>query len=238
MFFNPNKSIKSSKVTANETVKNNQPEKGMIQVVGRQPRRDVMLYNGPQKPIWMGPPALPQQTIRRWTLRFAMAANAASQTLSSSNLASMLGIFSTSVTTSVFITESFRIRRIRAWATTSIVGVSADLQLKISDAGTTGGQSGPPCTIGDSSSSIDKPAFCQLKIPESSIFARWQDVASTNDFLTYYSDMAGIMDIDFEFILDDLGVLVAGPALSAASPFVLYHKNVATLNVVNPLNGI
>jgi len=192
----------------------------------------------PSRPIYMGPPTYKQQQIRSWRIRCDVAANSATQTLTSANLASLLGIFSTGTTTSVYVSESFRLKEVHLWSWTSTIGTTADVELKLSDTATAGGQSGPPCTIGDSSASTDKPAYAGLRIPLNSIFARWQDVASTNPFLSYFSNFAGIMDLIFEFIMDDIGTLVAGPTLVAATANVLYHKAVGTLTIIEPLNGI
>jgi len=209
-------------------------------VIVRSPKngQDYIGRTRPKEPIWLGPPAYKAQMIRPWMVRTSVAASGTEQTLTSFQLASMLGVISTSTTTSVFLTESFRLRRVRIWAITTSYGTPTEVMLKIADAATSGGQSGPPCTVMDSSASIDKPAFCELVIPETSIFARWQDVSSTNSFLVYLANSEAVMDLHYEFIIDDLGTLVAGPAISAGTLGVIYHKDVATLTAAVPLNRI
>jgi len=192
----------------------------------------------PREPIYMCPPAYKQQIIRSWRIRCNVSANGSTQTVSSFNLASLLGVFAITATTSAMITESFRIRRFRMWSWTQVQGVGVDIEIKLSDATTAGGQSGPPCTIGDSSASISTPAFVEFEIPSDSIFARWQDVSSANSFFSYYSPQTAILDIDFEFIIDDVGSSAAGPAITGATAGNIYHKNIATLTAVAPLNSI
>jgi len=197
-----------------------------------------MLRASPKGGMCMGPPTYKQQVVRTWRIRCDVAANAASQTLTSAQLGALLGIIATSATTSVRFTQAFRLRSVHQWSWTGTIGTTVDISIKLSDTATAGGQGGPPCTIADSSASVEKPAYVGLVLPEDSIFARWQNSSSTNSFLTYYSPQQSVMDLIFDFFIDDLGTLPAGPAIAGAVLGTIYHQNVATLTVVQPLNGI
>jgi len=186
----------------------------------------------------MGPPTYQQQPIRRWTVRCDVAANAASQVITTAGLGGLLGVFATSAVASVYLCNSFRIRKIDMWSYTATIGTTVDINIKLSDTATAGGVGGPPQSIGDSSASIDKPAFVSLTPNNSSVYREWQNSAAANSFFSYYSPQQAIMDIHYEWWLDDLGATVAGPVLVGATLGNIYHKAIATLTVVQPLNGI
>jgi len=191
-----------------------------------------------KEPVWMGPPTYKQQVVREWKIRADVAANAASQTMTAGQLSSHLGIIATSATTSVYLSPSFRIKKVQMWSWTATIGTTVDISIKYTDTATAGGQGGPPQTIADSSASVDKPAYVCLSPENSSIYKDWQNAAAANSILTVYSPQQSIIDITFEFFLDDLGAAVAGPAIAGATLGNLYHHNIATLTVVQPLNGI
>lgn len=178
--------------------------------------------------------------LRKWMVRCDVAANAASQTLTAAQLASVVGIIATSATTSVFMSESFRLRKVSMWSWTATIGTTVDISIKYSDSGNTSGQGGPPCVMNDSSASIDRPAYVTLSPPKTSPMNLWHDSTATNttSMLTYYSPQQSVMDLEFEFIIDDLGVTVAGPAIAGATLGTIYHHIVATLSPVQPLNSI
>lgn len=194
----------------------------------------------PKEPIYMMPPSYQAQSVRPWKVRMDVSANAAVQTLTAAQLASVVGIIATSATTSVFMSDSFRIRRAQLWSWTGTQGTTVDIMLKYSDTGNAAGQGGPPCVAMSSSASFDRPAYVSLKPPKFSQAGLWQDcsVTNTTPLLSYLSPQLAILDLDFEFIIDDIGITVAGPAIGAGTLGVIYHHSVATLQAVTPLNRI
>jgi len=192
------------------------------------------------KPIWKSPPQYKAQPVRHWNLRYDVSASASVQTLTAAQLASMVGLIATSATTSVFMSDSFRLKCVRLWSWTNTAGTTVDIMLKFPDTGNSAGQGGPPCVKMDSSGSFDDPAFVELKPPKNSTAGLWHDCASTNTtpLLSYLCPQLGTADFDFEFIIDDIGVTPAGPVIAGATLGTIYHHNVATLTAVTPLNGI
>jgi hypothetical protein len=158
--------------------------------------------------------------------------------ITAAGLGGMLGVFATSATTSVYLCNSFRLKKVEMWSWTGTIGTTVDISLKISDTATAGGLGGPPQVQNDSSASVDKPAYVSLNPVNSSVYKEWQNSAAANSMIAYYSPQLSIMDFIFEFWIDDLGVTVAGPALAGATLGTIYHKSIATLTVVQPLNGI
>jgi hypothetical protein len=194
----------------------------------------------PVPPIWTKPPHYLAQPVRNWRVRFDVSANAAAQTLSTVQLAAALGIIATAATTSVFLSDSFRLKKTSLWSWTSTPGTTADVMLKYVDSGNGAAQGGPPCLAMDSSASADTPAYVTLVPPKTSMFNLWHDcnTALSTTFMSYLCTNQGILDFEFEFIVDDVGVTAAGPTIAGATLGTIYHKSAATLLAVTPLNRI
>jgi len=191
-----------------------------------------------KEPIWMGPPTYRQQSIRKWMIRCDVAANAASVVYTTAGMGAMLGVFATSAIASVYLCNSFRITKLQLWSWNSTIGTTVDINMKWSDTAFVGGEGGPPQSVGDSSASLDKPAYCSLVPPKTSIYNVWMNAAAANSLISIYSPQSAILDIHYEFWIDDLGANVAGPVLAGATLGNFYHKAVGSLTVVQPLNGI
>jgi len=90
--------------------------------------------------------------------------------------------------------------------------------------------SGPPKTQSDSSVSFDRPAYCCLTPPKdnSSVFSQWLDSSLTTAWIQVVAPAGSIMDIYYNFIIDDIGNTSAGPALAAATIGNVYHKSFVT----------
>jgi len=203
-------------------------------------RKSKKSITRPRPPIWSIPPSYKAQQVRNWRVRCDVTANAATQSLTAANLGALLGITATSATTSVYISDSFRLKRVTMWSWSGTQGTTVDIMLKFPDSGNGAGQAGPPCVIMDSSASMDKPAYVTLRPPKDSAQNLWYDCATTNTtvMLIYLSPQLAIMDLEFEFIIDDLGAAVAGPTIAGATLGNIYHRSTATLLAVTPLNRI
>lgn len=204
---------------------------------GRKQQHSNKLSRRPREPIWKRPPSYKSQPVRSWTIRCDVAGNAAEQVITTFQMSSVLAVIGVTAGTSVFMSDSWRCKRIDLWGWTSTIGTTTDIMLKFADNGTAAGQGGPPCTVMDSSASIDDPAFVSLKPPKGSICSLWQDTgAASYNFFTYKCPQSGIMDIHFEFIIDDIGTLVVGPVGTYVIGNI-FHKQVQTLSPVSPLNN-
>lgn len=205
-------------------------------------RKTRRVRNQPRKVRRQGhplkPPKYRQQPIYSKIVRCDVAASASTQTVTAGQLGGMLGVISTSATTSLYLSQNFRLTKIEMWSWTNTIGTTVDIELKYTDTATAGGQGGPPQTCGDSSASVDRPAYVCLKPLRSSIYSDWQNVASANSLLSFYSPQLAIMDLHFEWFIDDIGALTAGPALTGATTGTIYHHNIATLTAVGPINSV
>lgn len=166
------------------------------------------------------------------------------QTIAMNTLAGIIGVIATSATTSVFLCDQFRLRRVCMWGPVATAGVPVTCMIKYVDDPASNTQSGAPKTVSDTSISFDRPAYVCLEPPKdnTSIFSQWMDSSLTTTVLTVWCPNGTTIDFDFNFIIDDVGQTSIGPALAAATTGVIYHKTFAlggaTVTVANGLNGI
>jgi len=194
-------------------------------------KRNKINYNSPQRPLYLAPPHYTLQENRSWVIRITNGATATVGTTATiAQLAGMLGVIATSATTSQFICDQFRIKRICMWSPVATAGVPVTNELKWVDDPNAAITSGPPRTTSDSSVSFDRPAYVCLQPPRdnSSIFSQWLDSSSTAAWIQWVAPAGSIVDIHFNFILDDIGNTSAGPVLVGATAGNIYHKSFTT----------
>jgi len=185
------------------------------------------------------------QENRTWMVRANTNATATlSSTIAMNALAGMLGIIATGATTSVFLCDQFRLRRVCAWAPVTTAGTPVTVMLKYADDPASNTQSGAPRTVSDTSISYDRPAYACLEPPKdnTSIFSQWMDSSLTTNVLAVVLPAGTTIDFYFNFIIDDIGITSAGPTVAGATAGTIYHKafaaGAATITAVAPLNSI
>jgi len=196
-------------------------------------------------PLTRVPPRYNQQIVRKWTVRCIATTAAVGNQFTVTQIASLMGVFSATTTTSFFPCNQFRLDRLRAWAWTATAGTPASLSAKWIDnpLATTVGISDIPHPVEDVSASTDIPAFIDLKPPRNSFADNWLAVTATPNLLFLTLPANAILDFFFSFLIDDIGTLSSGPALVAASAGTWYHKIITgsagtVLTAVAPLNSI
>jgi len=203
----------------------------MKRTKAKKTNKKKLLYNSPQRPLYLAPPHYIIQENRSWIIR---CTNGATATLGSTatlfQLAGMLGVIATSATTSSLICDQFKIRRICLWSPVSTAGVPVSNMLKWVDDPAATVTSGPPKTQEDSSISFDRPAYVCLTPPKdnSSVFSQWVDSSLATAWIQVVAPAGSIMDIHYNFILDDLGNTSTGPVLVGATAGNIYHKTFTT----------
>jgi len=191
-------------------------------------------YNQPMRPVYLAPPKYIVQENRTWVIRITNGATSTVGTTATiAQLAGMLGVIATSATASQFICDQFRIRRICMWSPVATAGVPVTNEIKWVDDPGSAITAGPPKTCSDSSVSFDRPAYVCLEPPKgnkgaTSIFAQWLDSSSTTAWIQWVAPAGTIVDIHFNFILDDIGNTSAGPTLIGATAGNIYHKSFTT----------
>jgi len=210
----------------------------------RKVSKKIQFHPSP-RPINLAPPAYVSQENRTWMVRASTnATSTLSASLSMTQLAGLLGVIATGATTSVFLCDQFRLRRICVWAPVATAGTPVTCMLKYADDPASNTQSGAPKTVSDTSISYDRPAYCCLEPPKdnTSIFSQWMDSSLTTSIVFVVLPAGAIIDFYFNFIIDDIGVTSAGPTLIAATAGTIYHKSfaagAATITAVAPLNSI
>jgi hypothetical protein len=212
----------------------------------KQPKKSRKVnYHAIPLPIQLAPPPYIAQRVKSDVFRFCTnATSTLAGIFTLANLASMMGLIATAATTSVFLSDMVKIRRICMWSTPATAGVPVTNSIKwIDDPGSTV-TAGPPQTNSGTSVSFDRPAYCCLEAPKSnvSVFSQWVDSSLTTQWVVVVAPAGTIMDLHCDYILDDVGTTSAGPALVAATAGTVYHKIVvtgaATWTAVAPLNSI
>lgn len=198
-----------------------------------------------QRPIALAPPTYSSQENRSWVVRFSCGGTGTvGGQVAMNALAGALGIIGTGATTSVFIADQLRLRRVCIWGPVATAGTPVNVMAKFVDDPSPTVTSGAPKTVQDSSVSFDRPAYVCLEPPKdnSSLFSQWFDSSLTTGWLFLAFPPGSILDFHFNFIVDDIGATSAGPTIAAGTAGTIYHKTfavgAATLTVVSPLNAI
>jgi len=186
---------------------------------------------------------------RTWHLRGQVSGAGVNATanITIAQLAAFMGVVATAATTSNFLIDQFRFRRLAVWAPCVTPGTPVNVSLKFVDdpAGTQ--TSGPPKTVTAVSSDTTKYAYACIEPPKgagaaSSYFNQWQDSSATAGFLNVTWPIGSIVDIWYDWFLDDAGAASAGPTIAGATAGLLYHKNIvlgsSILSASLPLNTI
>lgn len=202
-------------------------------------------YSQIVKPIALSPPAYQTQENRTWTIRSTLSGNPAnSMVLTATQLAAHLGLIAITATTSNLLCDQFKVRRVCVWGPVTTAGTPVNVSLKYVDDPASNTQSGPPKTENGTSSNINEYAYCCLEPPKdnSSIFSQWADASLTTGWIVVTAPVGSIMQIWYNFILDDVGAPSAGPTIAGATPGLVYHKNMlvgaVVWTAVPPLNSI
>lgn len=196
-------------------------------------------------PIALAPPTFRAQVTRSWHLR-AICSGAAPTAFifTVSQLSAFMGIIATSTTTSSLLCDQLKIKRMCVWGPVATAGTPVTTMLKWVDDPASNTQSGPPLTQSDTSVSFDRPAYCCLEPPRgnSSIFSQWADANLNTQWIVIGCPVGAVLDIWYDWILDDLGATQAGPTIAAASLGTIYHKNMVaggtTFSAITAVNSI
>jgi len=202
-------------------------------------------------PNHMTPPTFKAQPIQRKMVRVNVGGGplGSGQTdfLTPQQLAGILGITALTATTSTFIGNQFRLVKAEMWGTTA-VGATCTIGLKWSDnpLAASIGIANPPVGVEDTSISPDVAAHVVLRPPKNSYADNWFGVNATPLLLGVFTNVAaatGTLDLHFEYIYDDIGLIAAGPTIVGGIAGTNYHKSATgsaalTYTVVPPLNSI
>lgn len=196
-----------------------------------QPRRKPSSrpkHRGASQPrLTVGPPTFTLQPMVSRKMQFQIAtANLLNQVVTVAQLGRMCVPFmALTSTTSQFISNQFRVRKISLWAPPPVQGSLTQISLKYSDTNTVQGNTGASNFSGDSSMEPDRPAKCAIKPTPGSSYAQFFGVAASPNFFVITAPIGSVLQISFDHYVDDSGTLTTGPTLTAATTGVLYHGN-------------
>jgi hypothetical protein len=202
----------------------------------KSPKRAQHVMVDSSRDVYTVIPQICLQVTRDWKLRFVNQGAAINNvTFTIGQVAAQLGIIATSAVTSVFLTPVYRLKRVQMWGLTGTV--SAEFP-NLSAAGSALIAS-PPKPKSDTSQAQVRYAYISMKPPKhTALEGMWWNVASIANALTIISlPVLGVVEFDFQWILDDLGATIPGPAIAAAVLGTIYHQTLSGLTVtgLNPI---
>jgi hypothetical protein len=205
-----------------------------------RPERPLHVLVDDSRSVYTTVPKIIVQPIRDWKLRFVNTGAALlGRSFTSMELASIMGIVASGTTTSVYLSSVFRLKRIQIWCLPSAVGTPCTVQAfwaNVIDSGFVLASAPKPVT--DTSLSVDRYAYVSLNIPRNSaVIGKWWNVVHSVSPVVLTAPPDAIIEFDFQFIVDDLGVPAAGPTVAAGIAGTIYHRTVAGLTIQG-LNAI
>jgi hypothetical protein len=181
------------------------------------------------------------QSQRVFKLR-AQASSSYIHLVTWSNLASFVGVIAASSTTSVYLSNCIRLRKIELWAPVQTAGTA--ITSSITWTSSAFDFESPPITRSDSSISYDHPAYLCVLPPRGSVASKWHRSDDTTVVYDMRCPVGTTVDFTFDWVLSDSATTqaqIAGPALSGATAGIVYHKTLAgasgSLVVNNILNA-
>jgi hypothetical protein len=90
----------------------------------------------------------------------------------------------------------------------------------------------PPVTRSDTSVSFDHPAYVSMKPPKGSLASKWHGCNQSDEIFALTFPQGATVDLDFDFVLSDLGAPLGGPTIAGGTAGNFYHKIVNSLTPV------
>jgi len=184
----------------------------------RLPVQEIVL----RKDHSLAPDAFLAQSVRTIRLRFLGANLLNLANVLFTELAAMCGCIATSTTASVLWAQFFRLRRVRAWSPVATAGTPVTIKLVwISDSGIF---ESPNVQVSDTSVSFDHPAHIDTRPPRGSVQDKWHRGDDTELAFTLSCPVGTVLDLDFEYVMNDNLNAFAGPAISGGALGRMFHK--------------
>jgi len=176
----------------------------------------------------VGPPSFRIQPVLKRVLQVQITtANCLNQVVTVTQLGKLLVSFmALTATTSAFMANQFRVRKISMWSPPPNIGSLTMVSLKYSDTNTVTGQTGPNEFFGDSSMEPDRPAYCWISPPKGTPFDYFYTVTGAPNYFVLTAPIGSVLEFVYEQYLDNSGTVTAGPTLIAASAGVIYNASV------------
>jgi len=180
--------------------------------------------------LTVGPPTFVLQPMVSRKIQYQIGtANLLNQVVTASQLGKLCVPFvALTATTSSFISNQFRVRKISLWAPPPAIGSLTQISLKYSDTNTVQGNTGPTHFSGDSSMEPDRPAKCAIVPLTGSSYQQFFGVTASPNFFVITCPLGSVLQVSFDHYVDDSGTSTTGPTLIGATPGVLYHA-IATI---------
>jgi hypothetical protein len=166
------------------------------------------------------PPRMVAQNVRGFHLRTLATGVLASQVFTIGDLAGILGVIALTATSSRFLSQVFRLVRVRVWGPVATAGTPVSVVLQWNN--TANDFAGPPIELLDTSVSFDWPAFVDGIPPPGSLSSKWHSSQQADTTFTLSCPAGSTVDFWFEWVLSDLQLL-NGPVIAGATVAEIYH---------------
>jgi hypothetical protein len=177
------------------------------------------------------PPPFTSQSVRNFRLRCVSTASNSGTSLAYNQLAGLLGVIATGITTSVYLSSVFRFKRMVIWGPVQNAGTPVTVSITWFE--TNADFESPPKTMTDTSVSFDWPAYVNFKAPKGSLIDKWHGSGQSDQALVFSAPEGSTVDFEFEWVLSDGNVAsVVGPTLVGATAGLVLHKITASLDPV------
>jgi hypothetical protein len=184
----------------------------------------------------LSPPPFNARAVRKFRIRCLATAPQIDAPVRYLDLAALLGIIATSAITSVHMVTAFRMTKVRIWSPSPFGSVSTS-NVSITWDETAADFVTPPISRSDSSVNPNKPAFVDARPPRGSLADKWHSPGQTDGICIMTYPTGSIVDFHFEFVLDDAGGPLAGPAIIGGVTGTIYHRSFNSL-LPQSVNGL
>lgn len=173
----------------------------------------------PVRAVHLAPPSFQATPVKYMKIRGQTTAAFATRGYNVQQLASYcVGIVpqAAGAANTVHLAASFKIKRISIWGPVATAGTPVTVELRFPGTGAADGTTSPQVDASDSSVSFDRPAYATLKPKKTSLHGQWFNPTTTGfNFVEITGPQGSIIDIDFDFVLNEDGAPFAGAALGA-----------------------
>jgi hypothetical protein len=184
------------------------------------------------------PPPISSQSVRSWKLRYIATGAVSNVGFNTGDFSNIIGQTALTTTTSAYLASDFRLRKVSMWGLVATAGTPVTTAIDWNTTQTST-LSSPGNARSDTSISFDHPAYVSAKPPRGSLSGMWQKViqAGATQLCSLSYPVGTTIDFELDFLINDNGAPILGPALVAATAGEIYHSIVHSASPVF-LNGI
>ncbi len=184
------------------------------------------------KPAIPQPPQWKSECILTRKLRFAATSQVTDVSLTVKELAQSIGIFAVTVSSAYIIPFAFRVKSVEMWGYPTSGAGHAETIIDWNSNPASGAGYSPGLSVEGISSNVSEPAYVKSSPPPNSYASWWHNVDDTNTLFKLTCPDGTILDIVFEYVVNDAELGIAAPSVSSATVGAIYHRQPDALFVI------